>query len=41
VLLVPGTGFGRAGHFRLSYSVPLEQIERSREPFQKLRERYL
>ena len=29
ILAVPGTGFGRAGHFRLSLTIPLEAIERS------------
>ncbi|MCD1259879.1 pyridoxal phosphate-dependent aminotransferase [Paenibacillus athensensis] len=36
LLLVPGSGFGRAGYFRLSYSVPLEQIERSRDVFKQV-----
>ena len=29
ILAVPGTGFGRPGHFRLSLTIPLETIERS------------
>ena len=29
ILAVPGTGFGRAGHFRLSLTIPLDAIERS------------
>ncbi|MCG7336098.1 pyridoxal phosphate-dependent aminotransferase [Sporosarcina sp. ACRSM] len=33
LLIVPGTGFGLSGHFRLCYSVPLETIENSREAF--------
>ncbi|WP_368504279.1 pyridoxal phosphate-dependent aminotransferase [Alkalihalophilus sp. As8PL] len=36
ILLVPGAGFGREGHFRLSYSVSPKQIERSREAFKAL-----
>ncbi|WP_407702130.1 pyridoxal phosphate-dependent aminotransferase [Tumebacillus lacus] len=40
LLLVPGTGFARPGYFRLSYSVPVEQIERSRELFKKVLEQY-
>lgn len=36
ILIVPGSGFGRKGYFRLSFSVSLEQIERSREPFKAL-----
>ena len=33
VLTVPGSQFGRRGYFRLSYSVPLEQIQNSKEVF--------
>ncbi|MFS0558378.1 pyridoxal phosphate-dependent aminotransferase [Brevibacillus sp. 179-C9.3 HS] len=40
VLIVPGSGFGRAGYFRLSYSVSIEQIERSRDVFKQLLEKY-
>jgi aspartate aminotransferase len=29
VLVVPGTGFGRAGYVRLSLTIPLERIEKS------------
>lgn len=36
ILIVPGSGFGRKGYFRLSYSVPFEQIERSRDRFKAL-----
>ncbi|MFC0559328.1 pyridoxal phosphate-dependent aminotransferase [Halalkalibacter alkalisediminis] len=36
ILLVPGSGFGRGGHFRLSYSVPFEQIERAKDEFKRL-----
>ncbi|WP_017727611.1 pyridoxal phosphate-dependent aminotransferase [Halalkalibacterium ligniniphilum] len=38
LLLVPGTGFGRSGHFRLSYSVPLEQIKQSANVFKQVKE---
>ncbi|MED4161171.1 pyridoxal phosphate-dependent aminotransferase [Halalkalibacterium halodurans] len=37
LLVVPGIGFGRAGHFRLSYSVSMEQIERSAPVLKKLK----
>lgn len=40
VLIVPGSGFGRAGYFRLTYSVSIEQIERSRDVFKQLLEKY-
>ncbi|AJY76537.1 pyridoxal phosphate-dependent aminotransferase [Paenibacillus beijingensis] len=40
LLIVPGSGFGRGGHFRLSYSVPVDQIERSRDVFKRLLESY-
>jgi len=35
VLAVPGTGFGRGGHIRLSMTVPLDTIERSLPAFQR------
>ncbi len=35
VLVVPGSGFGRAGHFRLSMTVPLEIVERSLPAFER------
>ena len=35
VLGVPGSGFGRAGYFRLSFSVPMDVIERSAAGFAK------
>jgi len=40
ILIVPGSGFGRKGYFRLSYSVPFEQIERSRDRFKALNESF-
>ncbi|MBY8912659.1 pyridoxal phosphate-dependent aminotransferase [Bacillus sp. YC2] len=36
LLIVPGSGFGRSGYFRLSFSVSLEQIKNSREIFAAL-----
>jgi aspartate aminotransferase len=35
VLAVPGTGFGRAGHMRLSLTIPTEVIERSVPAFER------
>ena len=40
LLLVPGDGFGTAGHFRISYCVKTETIERSLPLFKKLAEDY-
>ncbi|EGL14908.1 MULTISPECIES: pyridoxal phosphate-dependent aminotransferase [unclassified Paenibacillus] len=40
LLIVPGSGFGRGGHFRLSYSVPIKQIERSGKVFKALLDSY-
>ena len=40
LLLVPGSGFGRSGHFRLSYSVPFDQIERAKPVFKRLFEHF-
>ncbi len=38
ILAVPGSGFGRKGYFRLSFSVPEKTIERSLEGFKKAME---
>ncbi|MBI4703154.1 MAG: pyridoxal phosphate-dependent aminotransferase [Deltaproteobacteria bacterium] len=38
VLVVPGSGFGRGGHFRLSYCVDLEVIERALPALRRARE---
>jgi len=35
ILAVPGSGFGRAGHFRLSFCVTREEIEKSLPGFKK------
>ncbi|MGD0095569.1 MAG: pyridoxal phosphate-dependent aminotransferase [Terracidiphilus sp.] len=35
VLAVPGTGFGRSGHIRLSLTIPLERIEKSIGGFER------
>ena len=37
VLIVPGTGFGRPGYFRMSFSLKLSTIEGAREPLKALR----
>jgi aspartate aminotransferase len=36
ILLVPGKGFGLRGHFRLSYSVPLQTVINSLPAFTDL-----
>lgn len=38
ILAVPGAGFGRPGHFRLSYSTGADVIERSAEGFKRAAE---
>jgi len=40
LLLVPGSGFGAPGHFRISYCMPTEMIERSLPKFRALAESY-
>lgn len=40
LLLVPGDGFGTPGHFRLSYCVKTETVERALPLFKKLAEDY-
>lgn len=40
LLLVPGSGFGCPGHFRLSYCVPTGRIRRALPVFAKLAESY-
>ncbi len=40
LLLVPGSGFGYPGYFRISYCVDLEMIERSLPAFTKLAEAF-
>lgn len=40
LLLVPGTGFGCPGHFRLSYCVPTGRIRRALPIFEQLAESY-
>jgi len=39
ILVVPGSGFGRPGHFRLSYAVPQRQIKGSLGAWEKLVQR--
>jgi aspartate aminotransferase len=41
ILVVPGSGFGTPGHFRLSYAVPTEWIPRALPGFARVRERLL
>jgi len=41
LLLVPGDDFGCPGHFRISYCVKPEQIERALPAFEKLAKEYL
>lgn len=40
ILTVPGRGFGRKGHFRISYCVETEVIERSLSGFEKAAKKY-
>ena len=40
LLLVPGSGFGYPGYFRISYCVDMQMIERSLPAFTKLAESY-
>ncbi len=40
VLLVPGRGFGRSGHFRLAFCVSPETVARSLPAFRRLGERF-
>ena len=41
LLLVPSDTFGVAGHFRISYCIPTEKVQRSIPAFQKLANMYL
>ena len=41
LLLVPSNSFGVNGHFRISYCIPTEKVERSIPVFQKLADMYL
>ena len=41
LLLVPSNSFGVNGHFRISYCIPTEKVERSIPIFQKLADMYL
>ena len=40
LLLVPGTGFGAPGHFRIAYCVQTDMIERALPKFKALAESY-
>jgi aspartate aminotransferase len=35
ILAVPGRGFGRAGHIRLSLTLPLDELKRSLPGFER------
>lgn len=41
LLLVPSDSFGVTGHFRISYCIPTEKVQRSIPVFQKLADMYL
>lgn len=41
LLLVPSNSFGVPGHFRISYCIPTEKVERSIPVFQKLADQYM
>lgn len=41
VLLVPGTGFGYPGYFRLCYCVEMETIKNSKKAFEKIAEKVI
>ena len=40
LLLVPGSGFGAPGHFRIAYCVQTEMIERALPRFKALADSY-
>lgn len=40
LLIVPGSGFGCKGYFRLSYCVPTEKLQRSLAAFEALKKEY-
>ena len=40
VLLVPGTGFGMLGYFRISFCCTAEAIDRARPAFERLAQHY-
>ncbi|MEH6942813.1 pyridoxal phosphate-dependent aminotransferase [Bacillus sp. JJ722] len=41
ILVVPGTGFGCPGYFRMSFSVDIDVLERSREAFKELNSQFV
>ncbi len=41
LIIVPSNSFGVDGHFRISYCIPTEKVERSIAAFQKLADMYL
>jgi aspartate aminotransferase len=40
ILVVPGRGFGRRGHFRIAFCVPPETVARSLPTWERLGDRY-
>jgi aspartate aminotransferase len=40
IMVVPGRGFGRKGHFRIAYCVPMETLQKSVKGFMRAGERY-
>jgi aspartate aminotransferase len=40
ILVVPGRGFGREGHFRIAFCVPPETVTRSLPAWERLGDRY-
>lgn len=40
ILVVPGSGFGRRGHFRVAYCLPTEAVRRSLPAWKRLGERF-
>lgn len=40
ILVVPGSGFGRSGHFRVAYCLPPEAVRRSLPGWKRLGERF-
>lgn len=39
ILVVPGSGFGRSGHFRISFAIPEAMVERSLPAWERLAQR--
>jgi aspartate aminotransferase len=41
IMVVPGRGFGKKGHFRIAYCVPMETIQKSVEGFIRIGKRFI